>query len=102
MTSIAQTTDKCINNFRAVFTDKQLSTNVTATYVQNFKDTIGLCLPLEQHLQQYDSLKIPNSIYSIAGVLDFMDKYSLPWLFPFSPYGGSADRLGVYIHPWRI
>ena len=70
--SIAQTTDKFTNNLRAVFTDKQISPNVTYTYVQNFKDTIGFRPLLEQHLQQYDSLKAPNSTYSIADALDFM------------------------------
>ena len=67
--SIAQTTDKFTNNLRAVFTDKQISPNVTYTYVQNFKDTIGFRPLLEQHLQQYDSLKAPNSTYSIADTL---------------------------------
>ena len=70
--SIAQTTDKFTNNLRAVFTDKQISPNVTYTYVQNFKDTIGFRPLLEQHLQQYDSLKAPNSTYSITDALDFM------------------------------
>ena len=70
--SIAQTADKFTNNLRAVFTDKQISPNVTYTYVQNFKDTIGFRPLLEQYLQQYDSLKASNSTYSIADALDFM------------------------------
>ena len=70
--SIAQTTDKFTNNLRAVFTDKQISTNVTYTYVQNFKDTIGFRPVLEQHLQQYDGLKAQNSTYSIADAVIFM------------------------------
>lgn len=70
--SIAQTTDKFTNNLNAVFTDKQISTNVTYTYVQNFKDTIGFRLLLEQHLQPYDGLKAQNSTYSIADAVNFM------------------------------
>lgn len=70
--SIAQTADKFTNNLRAVFTDKQISTNMTYSYVQNFKDTISLRPLLEQHLQQYDSLKAQNSTYSIDDAVNFM------------------------------
>ena len=70
--SIAQTTNKFTNNLRAVFTDKQISTNVTYTYVQNFKDTIGFRPLLEQYLQQYDGLKAQNSTYSITDAVNFM------------------------------
>ena len=70
--SIAQTTDKFTNNLNAVFTDKQISTNVTYTYVQNFKDTIGFRPLLEQHLQQYNGLKAQNSTYSISDAVNFM------------------------------
>ena len=48
--SIAQTTDNFTNNLRAVFTDKQISPNVTYTYVQNFKDTIGFRPMLERSM----------------------------------------------------
>ena len=70
--SVAQTTDKFTNNLNAVFTDKQISTNVTYTYVQNFKDTIGFRHLLEQYLQQYDNLKAQNSTYSITDAVNFM------------------------------
>ena len=79
--SVAQTTDKFTNNLNAVFTDEQISTNVTYTYVQNFKDAIGFRPLLEQHLQPYEGLKAQNSTYSIADAVNFMRVFRISF-FP--------------------
>ena len=39
--SITQKVATCTNNIKASFTNKQISTNVTYTYVQAFKDIVG-------------------------------------------------------------
>ena len=70
--SITQKMASCTNNLKALFTNKQISTNVTYTYVQEFKDIIGFRRLLEKHLDQYESLKASNSKYRIADAVDFM------------------------------
>ena len=70
--SITQKAASFTNNLKASFTKKQISTNVTYTYVQDFKDIIGFRQLLEKHLEQYETLKAPNSKYSIADAVDFM------------------------------
>ena len=72
MMSITQKMASCTNNLKALFTNKQISTNVTYTYVQEFKDIIGFRRLLEKHLDQYESLKASNSKYRIADAVDFM------------------------------
>lgn len=70
--SIAQKAATFTNNIKASFTNKQISTNVTYTYVQDFKDIIGFRQLLEKHLDQYEALKASNSTYGIADAVDFM------------------------------
>lgn len=70
--SIAHTAASFTNNLRAEFTDKKISSNVTYTYVQDFKDTIGFRQLLEKHLVPYGHLKAANSKYSIPETIDFM------------------------------
>ena len=70
--SITQKAASFTNNLKASFTKKQISTNVTYTYVQDFKDIIGFRQLLEKHLEQYETIKAPNSKYSIADAVDFM------------------------------
>ena len=70
--SITQKAATFTNNLKASFTKKQISANVTYTYVQDFKDIIGFRQLLEKHLEQYETLKAPNSKYSIADAVDFM------------------------------
>ena len=70
--SIAHNAASFSNNLEAKFTDKQISSNVTYTYVQDFKDIIGFRPLLEKHLGQYGCLKAPNSKYSIPETIDFM------------------------------
>ena len=70
--SIAHTAASFTNNLKAEFTDKQISSNVTYTYVQDFKDTIGFRQLLENHFDQYGHLKAANSKYSIPETIDFM------------------------------
>ena len=72
MMSITQKAATFTNNIKASFTNKKISTNVTYTYVQDFKDIIGFHRLLEKHLRQYEGLKAPNSKYSIADAVDFM------------------------------
>lgn len=72
MNSITQITNGFSNNLKASFTNKQISANVTYTYVQSFKDIIGFRTMLEEHLRPYDGLKAPNSTYSIADAINFM------------------------------
>ena len=70
--SITQKAATFTNNLKASFTKKQISTNVTYTYVQDFKDTIGFRQLLEKHLEQYEALKASNSKYSVSDAVDFM------------------------------
>lgn len=70
--SITQKAATFTNNIKASFTNKQISTNVTYSYVQDFKDIIGFRHLLEKHLEQYEALKAPNSKYSISDAVDFM------------------------------
>ena len=70
--SITQKNASFTNNLKATFTNKQISNNVTYTYVQDFKDIIGFRQLLDKHLGQYESLKAPNSTYGIADAMDFM------------------------------
>ena len=71
MVRIKQKVATFTNNIKASFTNKQISSNVTYTYVQAFKDIIGFRQLLEKHLEQYETLKA-NSKYSIADAVDFM------------------------------
>jgi len=50
--SITQKAASFTNNLKASFTKRQISTNVTYTYVQDFKDIIGFRQLLEKHLEQ--------------------------------------------------
>ena len=70
--SITQITNGFSNNLKASFINKQISTNVTYTYVQSFKDMIGFRTLLEENLRPYDELKAQNSTYSIADAVNFM------------------------------
>lgn len=70
--SIAHTAANFTNNLRAKFTDRQISSNVTYTYVQDFKDTVCFHSMLAEHLRPYDGLKARNSKYSIPDIIDFM------------------------------
>lgn len=70
--SIAQKEANFTNNLKASFTNKQISTNVTYTYIQDFKDIIGFRPLLEKHLRQYEGLKAVNSKYSVTDAVDFM------------------------------
>ena len=70
--SIAHNTVNFSKNLKARFTNKQISTNVTYTYVQDFKDIIGFRDLLSKNLETYESLKARNSKYSISETLDFM------------------------------
>jgi hypothetical protein len=70
--SIAYTSAGFSNNLRAEFTDKQISSNVTFTYVQDFKQIVGFRSLLGRHLEQYECLKGANSRYSIQDAIDFM------------------------------
>lgn len=70
--SITQITNGFSNNLKASFINKQISTNVTYTYVQSFKDMIGFRTLLEENLRPYDGLKAQNSTYSIADAVNFM------------------------------
>ena len=70
--SITQITNGFSNNLKASFINKQISTNVTYTYVQSFKDMIGFRTLLEEDLRPYHGLKAPNSTYSIADAVNFM------------------------------
>lgn len=70
--SIAYNAKNFSNNLKAQFSDKQISPNVTYTYVQHFKDTIGFHSLLERHLQPYNILKAYNSRYCITDAVDFM------------------------------
>lgn len=70
--SITQKNAFFTNNLKAKFTNKQISNNVTYTYVQDFKDIIGFRQLLEKHLESYEALKAPNSKYGIADAVDFM------------------------------
>ena len=70
--SITQKAATFTNNLKASFTKKQISTNVTYTYVQDFKYTIGFRQLLEKHLEQYEALKASNSKYSVSDAVDFM------------------------------
>ena len=72
MMSITQKNEFCTNNLKAKFTNKQISNNVTYTYIQDFKDRIGFRRLLEKHLGQYESLKAPNRMYGITDAVDFM------------------------------
>lgn len=70
--SITQKGASFTNNIKATFTKKQISSNVTYTYVQDFKDIIGFRTLLDNHLQPYEALKAPNSKYSIADAVEFL------------------------------
>ena len=70
--SIAQKAATFTNNIKVSFTKKQISTNVTYTYVQDFKDIIGFRQLLEKHLEKYEVLKASNSKYSVSDAVDFM------------------------------
>ena len=70
--SITQIANDFSNNLKASFINKQISTNVTYTYVQSFKDMIGFRTLLEENLRPYDGLKAQNSTYSIADAVNFM------------------------------
>ena len=70
--SIAYNTQNFSNNLKAQFPDKQMSPNVTYTYVQHFKDTNGFHSLLERHLQPYNTLKAHNNRYHITDAVDFM------------------------------
>ena len=72
MVRIKQKVATFTNNIKASFTNKQISSNVTYTYVQDFKDIIGFRQLLEQHLEKYEVLKASNSKYSISDAVDFM------------------------------
>ena len=70
--SIAHKFTYFTKNLKASFTKKQISSNVTYTYVQDFKDIIGFRGLLDRHLDQYESLKASNSKYGVSDVADFM------------------------------
>ena len=69
---ITQKVANFTNNIKASFTNKRISTNVTYTYVQDFKDIIGFRQLLEKYLGQYEGLKAYNSKYTISDAVDFM------------------------------
>jgi hypothetical protein len=60
------------NNLKVSFTDKQISSNVTFTYIQDFKDALHFRGLLDKHLGKYEPLKAKNSKFRVADAVEFM------------------------------
>jgi len=59
-------------NLKTIFTETAVSNNVTFTYLEDFKKSIGFLTLLMKHLNEFDSLKGANSTYKIIDIIDYM------------------------------
>ena len=59
-------------NLKTIFTETAISNNVTFTYLEDFKKSIGFLTLLMKHLNEFDSLKGANSTYKVIGIIDYM------------------------------
>ena len=59
-------------NLKTIFTETAVSNNVTITYLEDFKKSIGFSTLLNNYLGEFNSVKGANSTYKPIGIVDFM------------------------------
>lgn len=60
------------NNLPIQYTDKPVSNNVMFSYLEDFKDAVGLPKLIKEYLGIYNTLKGDNSKYPVSGIIDYM------------------------------
>ncbi|MGD9567092.1 MAG: transposase [Sedimentibacter sp.] len=59
-------------NLKTVFTETAVSSNVSLTYLEDFKKSIDFLTLLTKHLNEFNSVKGANSTYKVMDIIDFM------------------------------
>jgi hypothetical protein len=59
-------------NLPVTFTDKPISSNVTFTYLADFKKSIRFDALLADAVSSFETMKAANSVFSVCSIIDFM------------------------------
>jgi len=59
-------------NLKTLFTETPVSNNVTLTYLEDFKKSIGFKTLLRNHLDEFTPIKGANTTHKVIDIIDFM------------------------------